>query len=179
MSRSPDKPAALRLVIACVVGLTVGLLVVFGLHEITALFRTSGIWSVLLTIALTVTMLLVGVVVGKITEDVPAAYLLLAIVVITCEVSWYWWDYRSLNTTLAQAAVSAQMKESLTADQFLTSEVGSPGFWSYLKWSAAQGATIEDSPVPAGNRAAIVNWGKRLISLFWALVWAFIGLGKT
>jgi hypothetical protein len=125
-------------------------------------------------------MLLIGVVVGKPSKGVPIAYVLVAVIVLTCEVSWYWWDYREFRTQVGEKAAAAQMADAATAlDDSLVAETGSPGFWGYLKWSALRGATIEESKVAGGTGAGIVNWGKRLLSLFWALVWAFIGLDNA
>lgn len=167
--------SAVRLVLSCVSGL-IALLAVFLLHSVTTLLRTSAIWSFVLMICMTGLLIVIGVAVRKLSGDVTLAYVLVAMIVLTCELSWYWWDYRDFQSRVAQTSVAAQMADSSTlADTFLMTEVGSPGFWGYLKWSAAQGATFDEAPIPAGTKATIVNWGKRLISLFWALVWAFVG----
>lgn len=180
---SDSSPSIMRAGISFVVCLAGGLLAVFMLHQLTASFRTgviSVIWTFVLTIGMTGTMILIGLVLGKLTKGASSAFVLVGVLVVICEVSWYWWDYQNFKTQVAAVSVSGEPADALTADAFLISESGSPGFWGYLKWSAYQGAVTEDSgKIPAGGFAAIVNWGKRLLSLFWALVWAFIGLSTA
>ena len=171
-----NSPISAQLVISTVIVLLVGLLAIFLLRLLTVWMKGSGVWSVLLPIALAGAMALIGYIFGASSDRSRLSYAMVVVLVVMCQLSWYWWDYRDFRTQLANRPVASQLEgTSDNADKFLVAEGFSPGFWGYLKWSAFQGATFEDAEeMPAGNRAAIVNWAKRIISLFWALVWAFL-----
>ena len=52
---------------------------IFIFHLITSSFRKSIVWSGVLTIAMTGAMVLIGVLVGKLMEGLPIAYVLVAV----------------------------------------------------------------------------------------------------
>ena len=175
-----DSRSSRRLVqglaISGFLGLAVGLFATWFLHLVTTWLRGYSLWSYAVSFLLAGSMFIVGLIVAKSSEPASATYGLLIILVLVCELSWYWLDYRDFRARVTERAVASKIADAPAAvDQLLIEETGSGGFWGYLKWSAWQGATFDDDPVPAGKGAALINWGKRLLSIFWSLVWAFIG----
>ena len=120
---------AFRLAASLIVGLFVGLLAVFGLRFLTVWMNGNGIWSAFLPVALAALMASIGYLAGEISEGAPVAIPLAIVLVVLCEVSWYWWDFREFRIALAKVEYTGSNRQVLMdGDAFLTSEVGVSGF---------------------------------------------------